>query len=66
IKTYYEKTMLPVYARRNVTPPKLETVSTRIEEVLLQQRVSALLEDWLKSLRAQGSVRILTPGEVAP
>jgi hypothetical protein len=66
IKTYYEKTMLPVYARRNVTPSKLETVSKRIEEVLLQQRVSALLEDWLKSLRVQGSVRILTPGEVAP
>ena len=66
IKAYYEKTMLPVYARRNVTPPKLETVSKRIEEVLLQQRVSALLEDWLKSLRVQGSVRIMTPGEVAP
>jgi peptidyl-prolyl cis-trans isomerase SurA len=66
IKTYYEKTMLPVYAKRNVTPPKLETVSKRIEEVLLQQEVGALLEDWLKSLRAQGSVRLMTPGEVAP
>ena len=65
IKTYYEKTMLPEYARRKVTPPPLETVKRRIEEVLLQQQVGALLEDWLKSLRAQGSVRILTPGEVA-
>jgi peptidyl-prolyl cis-trans isomerase SurA len=66
IKTYYEKTMLPEYAKRNVTPPNLETIKTRIEEVLLQQQVGALLDDWLKSLRAQGSVRILTPGEVAP
>jgi peptidyl-prolyl cis-trans isomerase SurA len=66
VKTYYEKTMLPEYAKRNVTPPKLETISHRIEEVLLQQQVSALLEDWLKSLRAQGSVRIMTPGEVSP
>jgi peptidyl-prolyl cis-trans isomerase SurA len=66
IKSYYEKTMLPEYAKRNVTPPKLETISNRIEEVLLQQRVGALLEDWLKSLRAQGSVRMMTPGEVAP
>jgi len=33
---------------------------------LLQQEVGALLEDWLKSLRAQGSVRVLTPGEVSP
>jgi peptidyl-prolyl cis-trans isomerase SurA len=66
IRTYYEKSMLPEYAKRNVTPPKLETVSHRIEEVLLQQQVSALLEDWLKSLRAQGSVRMMTPGEVSP
>jgi peptidyl-prolyl cis-trans isomerase SurA len=66
IKAYYEKTMLPEYAKRSVTPPRLDTVSKRIEEVLLQQQVGALLEDWLKSLRAQGSVRIMTPGEVVP
>ena len=66
IEAYYEKTMLPEYAKRKVTPPPLETIKQRVEEVLLQQQVGALLEDWLKSLRAQGSVRILTPGEVAP
>jgi parvulin-like peptidyl-prolyl isomerase len=66
IKAYYEKTLLPEYAKRNVTPPKLETIQTRIEEVLLQQEVGALLRDWLKSLRAQGSVVIITPGEVTP
>jgi peptidyl-prolyl cis-trans isomerase SurA len=66
IQAYYEKTMLPEYAKRNVTPPPLETVKKRIEEVLLQQEVGALLLDWLKSLRAQGSVRIMMPGEVTP
>jgi peptidyl-prolyl cis-trans isomerase SurA len=66
IKDYYEKTMLPEYAKRNVTPPKLETISKRIEEVLLQQQVGALLEEWLKSLRAQGSVRMVTQHEVTP
>jgi len=66
IKDYYEKTMLPEYARQKVTPPKLETISQRIEEVLLQQQVGSLLRDWLQSLRAQGSVWIMKPGEVAP
>jgi peptidyl-prolyl cis-trans isomerase SurA len=66
IEAYYQKTMLPEYARRNAPPPPLETIKRRIEEVLLQQQVSALLQDWLKSLRAQGSVRIMVPGEVAP
>jgi peptidyl-prolyl cis-trans isomerase SurA len=66
IKAYYEKTMLPEYAKRHVTAPKLETLSPRIEEVLLQQQVGNLLRDWLTSLRAQGRVRIMRPGEVAP
>lgn len=66
IKEYYEKTMLPEYARQKVTPPKLDTISKRIEEVLLQQQVGSLLRDWLQSLRAQGNVWIMRPGEVAP
>jgi peptidyl-prolyl cis-trans isomerase SurA len=66
IKEYYEKTMLPEYAKQKVTPPKLETVSKRIEEVLLQQQVGNLLRDWLKSLRAQGSVRIMIANGVTP
>ncbi|WP_263384069.1 peptidylprolyl isomerase [Granulicella arctica] len=66
IKDYYDKTLLPEYARRKATPPKLATISDRIQEILLQQQVGALLEDWLKSLKAQGSVRMTTPGEVTP
>jgi peptidyl-prolyl cis-trans isomerase SurA len=65
IKTYYEKTMLPEYARRKATAPPLDAIKRRIEEVLLQQQVGALLEDWLKSMRAEGSVQIFTPSEVA-
>jgi hypothetical protein len=66
IKNYYEKTMLPEYERQKVAPPKLETISQRIEEVLLQQQVGNLLRDWLRSLRAQGNVWVMKPGEVAP
>ncbi len=62
IKGYYEKTMLPEYARQKVKAPALEKVSDRIQEVLLQQQVSGLLSDWLKSLRAQGTVQIVQDG----
>ncbi len=63
IKSYYDKTLLPQYAKQNVKPPKLEAISDRIQEVLLQQQVSSLLGDWLKSLRAQGTVRIVGQDE---
>lgn len=66
IKNYYDNRMLPEYARQKVTPPALDTISSRIEEVLLQQQVGNLLRDWLKSLRAQGNVWVIRPGEVAP
>jgi hypothetical protein len=64
IREYYDKTLLPQYAEKHAAPPALETISNRIQEILLQQRVTSLLEDWLKSLRAQGTVRIIQTDEV--
>ncbi len=66
IKEYYEKTLLPQYASEHATAPKLETISSRIQEVLLQQQVTNLLSDWLKSLRAQGTVRTIQLNEATP
>jgi peptidyl-prolyl cis-trans isomerase SurA len=66
IKSYYDTTLLPAYTKRKATPPKLATISDRIQEILLQQQVGALLEDWLTSLKAQGTVRVVKPGEVEP
>lgn len=66
IKSYYEKTLVPQFERQKVAAPKLEGISDRIQEILLQQQVGALLDDWLKSLRAQGTVRMMSPGKVAP
>ncbi len=63
IDTYYRKTMLPEYVRRNAKAPPESAISNRIQEVLLQQQVSSLLADWLKSLKAEGSVRLIKPDE---
>lgn len=66
IKEYYDKTLAPEYVKEKATPPKLDAISDRIQEVLLQQQVGNLLQDWLTALRAQGSVRLMKPGEDAP
>ena len=63
IKSYYDNTLLPQYEKQKTKPPKLEAISERIQEVLLQQQVSSLLGDWLKSLRAQGTVRLVRQDE---
>jgi hypothetical protein len=66
IDDYYQKTMIPAYEKEKMAPPAEATIADRIQEILLQQQVDKLLDDWLTSLRAQGSVRILKPGEEAP
>ena len=66
VKAFYQNTMLPQYAKAHVKAAPLASVEPRIREVLQQQQISSLLRDWLQSLRAQGSITILHPGEEAP
>jgi hypothetical protein len=66
IQDYYEKTLLPEYRQQHAPAPKLDAISSQVREVLLQQQITNLLSDWLQSLRAQGSVVVLHPGEEAP
>jgi peptidyl-prolyl cis-trans isomerase SurA len=60
IQKYYKETLVAKYQSPSDAPP-LEQVSQRVQEVLLQQQVNSLLDDWLKSLQDQGQVEILDP-----
>ncbi len=64
IEAYYHDTLLPEYAPGETVPP-LAQVSSRIQEILLQQQVNDLFDNWLTNLRQQGDVEILDP-ELAP
>lgn len=66
IEDFYTNTMLPQYKKEHATPPALPVLSSRIEQVLLEQQVSAQLDQWIKTLRESGSVRILKQGEELP
>jgi hypothetical protein len=61
VATYYQSTLLPAYAREKISPPPLSSVARRIREILQQQRITGLMDDWLKNLRAQGEVHIVDP-----
>jgi peptidyl-prolyl cis-trans isomerase SurA len=66
VRHYYTETLVPEYRKQDVVPPKLDEIAGRIQEVLLQDQISGLLSDWLKSLREQGSIAVLHAGEEAP
>ncbi|HTV81809.1 MAG TPA: hypothetical protein VME18_04100 [Acidobacteriaceae bacterium] len=61
IEDYYSATLLPALAKDHEPAPPLADVSSRIEEILLQQQVNSLFQDWLASLRDQGNVQIIDP-----
>jgi hypothetical protein len=58
IETYYHDSLLPQYAAGETVPP-LNQVSPRIQEILLQQQVNQLFDNWLTDLRKQGDVEVL-------
>jgi peptidyl-prolyl cis-trans isomerase SurA len=64
VETYYHDTLLPQYASGESAPP-LDQVAPRIQEILLQQQVNELFDNWLTDLRKQGDVEVLDP-ELAP
>jgi len=60
IETYYRDTLLPQYTPGESTPP-LDQVAQRIQEILLEQQVNKLFDNWLNNLRQQGDVEVLDP-----
>jgi peptidyl-prolyl cis-trans isomerase SurA len=60
IDAYYHDSLLPLYAKGEERPP-LDKVAPRIQEILLQQKVNVLFDDWLRNLRTQGDVEVLDP-----
>lgn len=65
IEQYYRQTLLPQYPSGQ-TPPPLEAVSARIEEILLQQKVNVMFDSWLANLRSQGQIEVLDPALETP
>ncbi len=60
VDLYYRETLAPQYAPGETVPP-LEQVAPRIQEILLQQQVNVLFDNWLTNLRQQGDVEVLDP-----
>ncbi|HZD93545.1 MAG TPA: hypothetical protein VE133_04780 [Candidatus Sulfotelmatobacter sp.] len=56
VETYYQEKFLPEIRKRNAPEPRLAEVSARIEQILVEQRIDGLLNNWLKTLRAQAHI----------
>lgn len=66
ISAYYQDHFLPEVRKRNAAEPKLSEVSDKIEQILAEQEIDGLLNNWLKTLRAQAHIERMVPGAAPP
>jgi peptidyl-prolyl cis-trans isomerase SurA len=66
VETYYQEKFLPEVRKRNAAEPSLADVSDKIEQVLVEQRIDGLLNNWLKALRAQAHIEKMLPAPPPP
>jgi len=59
VEDYYKKTFVPEYAKdHSAPPPPLDDVREQIREILVQEKMNQLLDDWLKRLKSDHRVTI--------
>jgi hypothetical protein len=58
IQAYYNDTLLPETRKKGEQAAPLADVAPQIEELLSQQRVDALTNEWLKDLRQQSQIHV--------
>jgi len=58
IQSYYREQLLPQMRRAGTREPPLEQVSPMIEQLLVEQRLNELQEQWVRSLRSQADIQV--------
>jgi hypothetical protein len=59
IAAYYQQKLLPELLRRGASAPPLEEVSSKIEDILVEQRMDEMLNELLQTLRTQAHIEKL-------
>lgn len=58
-RKYYDDVLTPALQRKKAVIPEFNVVAPRIREILRQQQVSDLVDQWLRGMRSEEHVRIL-------
>jgi hypothetical protein len=59
VQNYFDQALKPELEKGKSAVPPLASVAPRIREILRQQQVDAMVDQWLKSLHGEEQVRIL-------
>lgn len=63
IAGYYQEKFVPELQSKGLAAPPLASVSEKIEKILVEQNMTAMLDEWLQTLRAQAHIeKLISPG----
>jgi peptidyl-prolyl cis-trans isomerase SurA len=60
-QTYYDTKFVPEMKKKGLNPPPLDQVQDQIEAILREERVNALIAEWLATLRNQSRIQAFDP-----
>jgi len=67
IEAYYRDKLLPELKKKGAGEVPLAQVTRQIEEILSQERMDTMLNEWLRELRQQSEIKLsLPPGFASP
>jgi len=61
VESYYNQELVPQLQARNVIAPPVADVREKIINILTEQRMNKMLEEWITELKANGAIRWLIP-----
>jgi peptidyl-prolyl cis-trans isomerase SurA len=56
IRDYYEKRLAPQLQESKIDLPKLDQISAKIEVVLREEKINAVLDQWMKEIRRSSRI----------
>jgi hypothetical protein len=56
IKDYYEARLIPQIRKSKRTVPELDQVSSKIEEILKEEKINASLEQWIREIKRNSRI----------
>ncbi|MHB8302386.1 MAG: peptidylprolyl isomerase [Acidobacteriaceae bacterium] len=59
VQKYYDDVLRPALQRNHAVVPEMKAVAPRIREILRQQQIGAMVDEWLKGLHSEGQVHVL-------
>jgi hypothetical protein len=56
IRNYYEKRLVPQLRESKIDVPALDQISAKIEVILREEKINAVLDQWIKEVRASSRI----------